>query len=129
MRLVADTHALVWALDASGRLSRSALDALRDPANMIYIPTLVLAELQYTFRKGRHAISLEMAEQWLESVDNASVLPVTLRMVRRAPAELDIHDSVIVGAALEIAAVEGQPVPVVTRDEMITASGSVPVIW
>lgn len=67
MRLVADTHALVWALDASGRLSQAALDALRDPANLIYIPTLVLAELQYTFRKGRHAISLEMAEHWLEA--------------------------------------------------------------
>ena len=33
MKLLLDTHALLWALEANPRLSRRALDAMRDATN------------------------------------------------------------------------------------------------
>lgn len=42
---VADTHALVWFLEGSGRLSAAAREALQSPGNEIVIPSIVLAEI------------------------------------------------------------------------------------
>lgn len=37
MRLLLDTHALLWALSAPGRLPKSTAAAIRDPANLVLV--------------------------------------------------------------------------------------------
>ena len=129
MRLVVDTHALIWSLDGSGRLGQAAEAELSNAVNQIYVPTLALAELQFTYRRGRHTVGFEAATAWIDMVDNATIIPLTFRMVKFIPEQLRIHDGVIVATALEIAQVEGEPCPVVTCDRMIVASGVVPIVW
>jgi len=55
-----------------------------------------------------------------------TIYPVDLSVVNKAPLELNIHDSLIVGTALvQYELVDG----VLTRDEAIAFSGLVPTIW
>jgi predicted nucleic acid-binding protein len=129
MNLVADTNGLIRLQVDSPLLGSAARRALLDSGNNIHISALVLAELQHSYRKGKHGVSLERALGWIQAVDNALIVAVTLRLVQSIPAGLDIHDGVIVATAFEVAEIQGQPCPVVTSGEAIRQPGVVSVIW
>ena len=55
-RLVADTHALIWYLEASPRLSSSANAAIKaafQAGEAVLVPTVSLVEIAYLVEKGR----------------------------------------------------------------------------
>lgn len=123
---VVDTHALVWFLARDSRLSERARTVLQDPAVRLIIPAIVLAEIKYLSSKGRFAQTLDDVLRVIATDPRCLVHPIDLSVVRHAPPTLDIHDGLIVGAAL------AQPVPVdgvLTCDEAITTAGLVPVVW
>ncbi len=62
--LVTDTHALIWYLEDSSRLSPAANQAFEECERgeiVIYIPTICLVEIIYLQEKGR--ISADMKSQ------------------------------------------------------------------
>lgn len=123
---VLDTHALVWYLTNDRRLGLQTEVVLNDPGVTLIIPAIVLAEIKDLARKGRFAQKLEDVLAVIESDPRCLVHPIDLEVVRAAPMQLDIHDSLIVGVALvQASAVDG----VLTCDQAITSSGLVPVVW
>lgn len=53
MNLLVDTHVLLWWLTASDRISRPAIDALRNPANRAYVSAAVAWELAIKANLGK----------------------------------------------------------------------------
>lgn len=123
---VLDTHALVWYLANDRRLGLQAEAVLNDPGVTLIIPAIVLAEIKDLARKGRFAQTLDDVLAVIASDPRCLVYPIDLEVVRAAPVQLDIHDSLIVAVAVvQASAVDG----VLTCDLAITNSGFVPVVW
>lgn len=123
---VVDTHVLIWFLSQDPRLSAKSLTVLQDPEVRLIIPSIVLAEIKYLSHKGRFAQTLDEVLRVIDADVRCTVYPLDLAVILAAPPDLDIHDGLIVATAL------AQPLPidgVLTRDEMIVASGLVPIVW
>ncbi len=53
MRILLDTHILMWAVGRSGRLDAETADALSDPANDVLFSAVGIWEIAIKFRLGR----------------------------------------------------------------------------
>lgn len=53
MKLLLDTHALLWALISPDQLSQRAIEAIESPDNEIYASTLSLWEISIKFNLGK----------------------------------------------------------------------------
>jgi PIN domain nuclease of toxin-antitoxin system len=124
---VADTHALLWYLAASSRLSGNAkrvFDRAASRQAEIIVPAIVLAELLWIIQKG----SLDVqSKQVLATIQkHYTVTPLVPMDVYRLP-ELslvpEMHDRLIVAEARRRNAV------LITRDAAITRSELVSVLW
>lgn len=82
--LLLDTHALLWALEKPGQLSRTASTAIMDPANQITASAVSIYEIEYKTSIGR--------------------LPVLPRSIRSLIAELGFSELPITPAHAEHAA-------------------------
>ena len=129
MVYVIDTHALVWFLEGNKRLSAAAKAALTDPAAQLVIPTLVLAETAYLYTRKRISVDVDRILSDVASAENCTVYPLDERVAALVSGDLDLHDAIIVATAIIYRDMLGEPVAVVTRDEMIAQSGLVPVVW
>lgn len=56
MKLLLDTHALLWALISPDQLSKKAVRAIESPDNEIYVSTLSLWEISIKFNLGKIAL-------------------------------------------------------------------------
>ena len=56
MKLLLDTHALLWALISPDKLSKKAARAIESPDNEIYVSTLSLWEISIKFNLGKIAL-------------------------------------------------------------------------
>ncbi|MDE2764333.1 MAG: type II toxin-antitoxin system VapC family toxin [Gemmatimonadota bacterium] len=65
MRILADTHTLLWAVTASDRLSRRGRELLTDPGNQVWFSTVSLWEIAIKLGLGR----LELAADWRGLID------------------------------------------------------------
>jgi PIN domain nuclease of toxin-antitoxin system len=123
---VIHTHPLVWFLAGDARLGQQAGQVLRDPDVRLIIPSIVLAEIKYLGHKGRFDQTLDDVLMVIGNDPRCLIYPIDLDVIRKMPLSLDIHDGLIVGTALaQLQPVEG----VVTRDEEITNSAVVTVVW
>ncbi|MEM4284535.1 MAG: type II toxin-antitoxin system VapC family toxin [Candidatus Caldarchaeum sp.] len=130
--IVADTHAVIWYLAASPKLSPIALASLEATAqagDVIYIASISLVEVIYLAEKGR------LPEIALQRLSNAltdpamsfAVVPLDLAIAQRVqqiPRDLlpDMPDRIIAATALHL------NLPLVTRDQRIQAIG-IKTIW
>lgn len=126
---VTDTHSLVWFLSGDKRLSVPAKDALADPAAQIVVPTIVLAEVAFLQARSRITVDVAAILSYVDSVKNCTLYPLNRAIAQRLPTRLEMHDAIIVATAVLHQEKTGQPVALITRDQDITASGLVPVIW
>jgi hypothetical protein len=77
-------------------------------------------------RPGAQAAARERVLTVIEADGRCVIRPIDLEIIRAMPMELDIHDALIVGAALTpVTPVDG----VITCDQDIIRAGLVPVIW
>ncbi|MDE3089463.1 MAG: PIN domain-containing protein [Chloroflexota bacterium] len=126
---VADTHALLWYLGGSPMLGVAARAAFDDAANgttQVSVPAIALAELVSLAEKRRGAIDLTRIVAILRSAAGfrlTSLSPEIALRTRSLTALPDIHDRLIVAEALETNAT------LITRDQLITASGLAPTVW
>ena len=130
--LVVDTHALVWYLLGSPRLSVTAgsrLDAALAAGEPLHVPAVSLIELTYLVEKGRlpeaartRVISL------IDDPESGLVLAAIDRGVVDAVARVDresvpdMPDRIIAATALHLG------LPLVTRDRKIRAA-DIETIW
>ena len=124
--VVVDTHALVWFLSRDKRLSNQARAIFHDPQVRLIIPVIVLAEIKHLIHKQRFAHTLDDVLSTISKDSRCVVYSLDLEVVRQAPVDLDIHDSLIVGTAL---AHPDTIDAVLTRDEAIANSGLITTIW
>jgi len=130
--VVADTHAAVWYLLDSPRLSQVARDRMAltiaggDP---IVVPSICLVELLYLVEKGRiPRADWERLQATLDSSDSgyriASLDEAVARSVSRVPRDTvpDMADRIIVATALQL------DLPLVSRDQRIQMTG-IEIVW
>ena len=65
MRLLTDTHALLWAIDSPEKLSAAARDALLAADNAVSVSTASLWEIAIKLSLGR----IELASDWFAMVE------------------------------------------------------------
>jgi predicted nucleic acid-binding protein len=126
---VVDAHVLIWYLEGSPKLTAAAEAILDDPASNVVVPTIALAEIWHRHHRGKIRASLADARALIDSLSNAVIAPFDEPVLNLLPAGMEIHDAIIVAAALVLGASGSVPVRVVTRDQQITASGLVNVLW
>jgi PIN domain nuclease of toxin-antitoxin system len=126
--LVVDTHPLAWYLDKAPSLSATAYPVIHAAfrgERRILLPIIVLAELVGVVIKRCMSFDHTTFVDELPQT-GFQLIPfdeTILRRYYRLPTSLDIHDRMIVATALVYNA------SVVTKDEKIVASATVPVVW
>ena len=126
---VTDTHSLLWYLHNPKRLGPAAATAFgqvaANEADLI-VPVIVIAEIIYVLQAGKVTVDFESVLTRLQASPNVAIAPLTLEhalALRTLTAVPEMHDRMVVAEAhLRNAAL-------ITRDQTITASSLVPVVW
>ncbi len=126
---VVDTHALLWHIEGSKRLSEPARRVLSDTADALVIPTIVLAEARYAIARQRTTVSWQDLLEEIERDSRFNVHDLNIDIVRRAPDELEMHDALICATALILHEASGERVGVITKDSRIRDSALVNTVW
>ncbi len=124
MKLLLDTHALIWALAGSRRLSGRAQAAIEDPDNEVLVSSISGWEIAIKKASGK----LEIPDDLAAAIEGAGFRerPILLADARRLESLPDHHrdpfDRMLVAQAL----VDG--IPIVSRDPHV-ARYPVQVLW
>lgn len=130
---VTDTHALIWHLTSSHRLSAEArhhFERADRGLSKIYIPLICLVEAVYLAERKQIPDNLfdELFDKLVRSATNYEVVDLELiitRMLRRVEREAvpEMPDRIIVTTAAYL------ELPLITKDEKIKSARVVPTIW
>ena len=126
MRLLLDTHALIWWLRSPERLSQRAMDVISDSRNEIRVSAASAYEIEY--KRDRDALLSAVPERLTSAVAEQGFIwvPITPEAAsaaaRLAPHHRDPWDRIILAQAVAHEAV------LVTADRMMSAYG-VPRLW
>jgi len=134
MSVVADTHAIIWYVDAPHEFSSAATVAMDASANTsgeyIFISAITLVEMRYFVEKNRIKVSvLARLEQELDEPNPMVVVTSLDRSIFNALASIprstvpDMPDRIIAATALALG------VPLVTRDTEIRKLTNVTTVW
>lgn len=80
MRLLVDSHSLIWAVDDPSRLTSTAATALRNPANELLLSAATLWEIAIKTGLGKLTLSLRY-RQWMDKAIadlDLAILPITV---------------------------------------------------
>ncbi len=121
MRLLLDTHAVLWILEQSRRLSPRASDAILDPANEIVVSAVSIYELEFKSTLGRLDVLPKPLRMLMQEIgfEELPITPAHAERAARLPLVCrDPWDRVLAAQAI----LEG--LTVVTRDPVIAALGA-----
>ena len=125
MRLLIDTHALLWWLTDNPRLSYAAEAAISNPDNEVFVSACIGYEIAYKQRLGRLPALPESLARRLER-EGIETLPVSLAHALAAAAlpgpHRDPWDRIMMAQAL------AERCHMVTVDKVF-ADYKVPVLW
>lgn len=117
MRLLLDTHTLIWALEDSDQLSRAARELIVDLDNQILVSATSAIEIAIKRSMRR----LEAPDDLLSAIEGAGFVPITIdfataeRLATLPFHHRDPFDRLLVAQCLS----EG--VPIITRDPAFEA--------
>lgn len=126
---VADTHALYWYLTASPLLGANAKNAFDEGKNgnaVIYIPSIVLAELYYLNKKHGELIDFSVEYARLENSSQFEFVGFDAEDILDFAADdavPEMHDRIIAGVSRRLSAA------CLTRDSKIIDSKIVKTVW
>ncbi len=129
MIYVMDTHALVWYLEGDNKLGPNARAVMRGESQRLIIPTIVLAEIRCLSSRGKIDLSLGEIFECIEEDARCVVYPLDVNVVELMPLKLEMHDAIICATAILYRDRLGEDVRVITKDEQITASHLIDVVW
>ena len=124
MRLLVDTHLLLWATARSRRLPREARRLLEDPANEVYFSAASLWEIviKVALRRSDFKVDIGLLRTALVEMGFAE-LPVTgahaETLARLPPVHKDPFDRMLVAQSL------AEPLILLTNDGVLAAYGDV----
>lgn len=118
MRVLLDTHVLLWALTDDGRLPERARGLIADPDNTVYVSAACLWEIaiKHALGKGNMPVAPEPALRWcLEAGYGTLALTATHAVAVHALPALhrDPFDRIMVAQAL------CEPMYLITHDEQV----------
>ncbi|MBU0978646.1 MAG: type II toxin-antitoxin system VapC family toxin [Patescibacteria group bacterium] len=130
--ILLDTHALIWWVDGSEKLSKKAKKAISDSIKngQICISSMTIWEVAVLSKKGKINFDIDF-QKWLQKV-------TSLSMVKIIDVDMQIaHQSVFLPNYLHsdpidriiIATAQILKIPLVTADRRIIKSKIVEVIW
>ena len=90
---------------------------------------MVLLEIAYLYSRRRIPLDLPSVLNHLNSAVNCTIAALDEDVIRYFPDGLDIHDAAIISTALYYRDALGEDVTVLTKDNAITNSGLVTVLW
>ncbi|MGO9862799.1 MAG: type II toxin-antitoxin system VapC family toxin [Terriglobales bacterium] len=128
MRLLLDTAALIYAVEAPERLSRRATSVLKDPGNVLELSAVSITEIAIKASLGKLKLTGAMVRQAVQDLD-IRILPYTGEHAMRLfelPLPLqhsDPFDRQIIAQALS------EKIPVVTPDGKFRFYGGLKIIW
>ncbi len=79
MKYVVDTHALLWFLADSSRLSTAADTVLSDPGSDLVLPATALAEACWIVQRGRVPLSVADVLSALDADPRFTIFPSPAR--------------------------------------------------
>jgi PIN domain nuclease of toxin-antitoxin system len=130
--LVLDTHAIIWYLDNSPRLSQTAGDAIQDAiaaALPVFVSAISIVEITYLVEKGRLTASqlanlLALLRNPNSGIRVAAIDLDVSEHVAQVPRDQvpDLPDRIIGATALQMG------LPLVTSDSKLQASG-ITTVW
>jgi PIN domain nuclease of toxin-antitoxin system len=128
LNYVTDTHSLLWYFTDDQRLSQKALKSFESTVKegQIIVPTVVLAEMLFIAKKGRIPLGFTATVAKIETLANFEIAPLDLDVLKIAEGidvPLEMHDKLIVATAIRYDAC------LITRNEQITKSKAVKIIW
>jgi PIN domain nuclease of toxin-antitoxin system len=128
VKALLDTHAVVWAAEGDARLGPAATELLQSlRAGEAVVSGITLLEIAMLAKKDRIRLSVP-AEEYLCGIQrNFPPLPITseiasIAMELELP-QADPFDRVIVATA------KHHNLPLLTRDQNITACGIIRIVW
>ena len=128
VRVLLDTHTIIWALCDDPRLGEVARNYIKKGnRETLAIADITLLEISMLVAKGRIEFSFGV-EKTLETIaKKTTTLPITPKIATEAMAleipQADPFDRIIVATAIQ------HLIPLLTRDRAIAESGQVEVIW
>ena len=128
MKLLLDTHVLLWAIDRPSRLSAAARKALEDPSNALYVSVASIWEIVLKFQAGklRFPASAEYFKAHLNALGIAQLLAIqpqhVYTLLQLPPHHKDPFDRLLVAQSLM------EDLPIVTSDAALTQY-DVQTIW
>lgn len=85
MRVLLDTHTLIWAQDEASKLGAAAARAVRDPANQLIVSAATVWEIAIKMALGKLKLSLPYRAWVLKAISDLQLteLPITLDYAER----------------------------------------------
>lgn len=78
MRLLLDTHALIWFGVEDDRLSRPVRDLIADSANRVYVSAVSAIEVAIKFRRGKLPSAAPLAADFRAEIEAVGFLPLSI---------------------------------------------------
>lgn len=129
MNFVTDTHALLWWFTDSPRISmkaREAFEKCEAGDNIIFIPSIVLAEALSIFEKKRIPFDFKKLLKRIEDSENFVIIPLDYPILQKMLDLKDIpelHDKIVVSTAKYLNA------PIITKDRTIQNLPHIKSVW
>jgi PIN domain nuclease of toxin-antitoxin system len=129
MNFVTDTHALVWWFTDSPKISPKAIDIFEgceSGQNIIFIPSIVLAEALSIFEKKRIPFDFKKLLKRIDDSGNFVIIPLDYSILQRMIDLKDIpelHDKIIVSTSKYL------DTPIITKDRTIQNLTHIKSVW
>jgi len=129
MLYITDTHSLVWFLSDYSKLGKNALGIFNKAEEgkcIVFIPTIVLAEVMYICEKKKVSVKFKDILKKLENSLNYIVYNLDLEVLIKSQDLVkinELHDKIITATAQIVKA------KILTKDENIKNSGYAETVW
>lgn len=123
MRILLDTHALLWALEANSKLSARAAAAVGNPANIVVISAVSIMEIALKYRIGKLPEAARYVTNWDETFAALAAEPLLVSVPHAALAggmdipHKDPFDRLLIAQSLV------ERVPLVTNEALFDSFG------
>ena len=129
MNFITDTHALLWWFTNSPKLSSKVSDIFarcEKPENIIFIPSIVIAEALSIFDKKRIAFNFRSLFRKIYESENFVLIALDYPILQKMIDLNDIpelHDKIIVATAKYL------NLPLITKDQTLHKLRHVKTVW
>ena len=129
MKLLLDTHAIIWWWNSPDRLSEQALVAISNPENEIHVSAASAHEILFKHRIGKLKVPAEVAADFSSCVSNESWKSLDLTIKHTSIAALfeeehrDPFDRLLAAQAIS------ENLPLITADARIADFDGVEIFW